>query len=168
MLAIQSDEVDFGEEGEEPGSGSQSPTGGEGEPAPVGSQEPPIELSTNHPQIQFVLQFQGEPTEDFLKNLQGVVNSANMFLWGAKKRAAAQTASWKDLAKRVTTLQTEGFDVLAGSEEAKKLRIAESQKHFKPPLIVFIESTEPKKKKKKKATALDVPNASSNDIINGV
>ncbi|CAJ0602627.1 unnamed protein product [Cylicocyclus nassatus] len=154
----QFEEEGVGDESEEPGvpesqgsEGEGPPSGVSGEGGPPASKDgQPIEMSANHPQINFVLQFQGEPTEEFLRNLKGVLLAANTFVWSAQKRAAAQTASWKDLARRVTSLQTEGFDVIPGSDEAKHLRRIESQRHVKPPLILFIENTEPKKKKKKK------------------
>ncbi|KAK5986916.1 hypothetical protein GCK32_002763 [Trichostrongylus colubriformis] len=66
----------------------------------------------------------------------------------------ANSAAWKDLAKRITTLQTEGFDVKPGSDEAKNRRkLMASQKNVKPGLLEQIETKKKKKKKKHKKTA---------------
>ncbi|KAK6748051.1 hypothetical protein RB195_000955 [Necator americanus] len=140
------------EESEEPpSSGSASLEGAaDGELSAENVKAPPLEMSADNPEVRFVQQFQGEPTEEFVKNVTGVANSASVYIWGAKKRAAALTAAWKDLAKRITILQTEGFDVLAGSDEAKELRKIESQRHLRPSLLDKIEPKKEKKKKKKK------------------
>ncbi|XGW30808.1 hypothetical protein V3C99_009626 [Haemonchus contortus] len=106
-----------------------------------------IEFSTDHPDLKFVLQYEGELlSEDFYVHLSGVASSAAQYVWSVKKRLTANSAAWKDLAKRITTLQTEGFDVKPGSDEAKVRRLMASQRRNKPGLL---EQFDKKKKKKK-------------------
>lgn len=47
--------------------------------------------------------------EEFAKQATAVVNGLGVYMWGANKRALANAAAWKDLAKRITTLQAEVF-----------------------------------------------------------
>ncbi|VDO52632.1 unnamed protein product [Haemonchus placei] len=109
-----------------------------------------IEFSTDHPDLKFVLQYEGELlSEDFYVHLSGVASSAAQYVWSVKKRLIANSAAWKDLAKRITTLQTEGFDVKPGSDEAKVRRLMASQRRNKPGLL---DQFDKKKKKKKVCT----------------
>ncbi|EYB86910.1 hypothetical protein Y032_0271g889 [Ancylostoma ceylanicum] len=117
---------------------------------PTASKEKPLEMSATNPQVLFVQQFQGVPNEEFVKNVKGVAASAHVFVWGAKKRNSALTAAWKDIAKRIAALQSEGFDVIAGSDEAKEIRRMESQRQIKPASLLLLEKMESKKSKKKK------------------
>ncbi|RCN53491.1 hypothetical protein ANCCAN_00557 [Ancylostoma caninum] len=131
-------------------SGSSESAEGSLEGPLTASKEKPLEMSATNPQVLFVQQFQGSPTEEFVKNVRGVANSAAVFVWAAKKRSSALNAAWKDIARRIAALQSEGFDVLAGSVEAKELRRMESQRQTRPALLNLLEKMESKKHKKKK------------------
>ncbi|KJH52135.1 hypothetical protein DICVIV_01721 [Dictyocaulus viviparus] len=114
------------------------------------------DMAEDNPHIQFVLGYNKGSLEDFLRNINAVVVSSNLWLWEGKKRILASSAAWKDIAKRVTTLKTEGFDVVAGSDEAKKRRkLMLSQESTKPALLDQIEPKKEKKKKKKSKSNSD-------------
>ncbi|KAL6739679.1 hypothetical protein Aduo_013107 [Ancylostoma duodenale] len=150
----ESEEAATGEDDDDDESGSSESSEGSAEGSlegpPTASKEKPLEMSPTNPQVLFVQQFQGPPTEEFVKNVRGVANSAGVFVWAAKKRNSALNAAWKDIARRIAALQSEGFDVLAGSVEAKEIRRMESQRQIKPALLNLLEKMESKKHKKKK------------------
>ncbi|WKY04830.1 hypothetical protein Q1695_005665 [Nippostrongylus brasiliensis] len=128
-----------------------APSGGSGEAAPAAKIP---EFAVDLPDFKLVIDHKGPVSvtllrPEFMAHLNTILASAGVFLWGANKRAAANAAAWKDIAKRLTALQAEGFDVLAGSDEAKERRKTMlSDKHAKPKLMEAIELTEKKKKKK--------------------
>nr|CDJ95345.1 Protein B0379.2 [Haemonchus contortus] len=62
--------------------------------------------------------------DNYLETLENVLETASNFTWGMKKHMAADEAAWKELAKRITLLKTEGYDVRAGTKEAKRRRLA--------------------------------------------
>ncbi|XGW30806.1 hypothetical protein V3C99_009626 [Haemonchus contortus] len=137
------------EEGPSPDAALGSPGSDSAEGSMLSSKS--IEFSTDHPDLKFVLQYEGELlSEDFYVHLSGVASSAAQYVWSVKKRLTANSAAWKDLAKRITTLQTEGFDVKPGSDEAKVRRLMASQRRNKPGLLEQFDKKKKKKKRKSK------------------
>ncbi|KAK6746562.1 hypothetical protein RB195_000063 [Necator americanus] len=97
-----------------------APKMGEGERTDTGAT-----LGTDNPEMQAVL---AEPagddvSRDYLPKLETILEVAANYMWGMKKHMAADEAAWKELAKRITLLQAEGYDVRAGTKEAKLRRL---------------------------------------------
>ncbi|XGW26157.1 hypothetical protein V3C99_007065 [Haemonchus contortus] len=83
-------------------------------------------LGSDNPELQAIIsEPPGEEVSDnYLETLEKVLETASNFTWGMKKHMAADEAAWKELAKRITLLKTEGYDVRAGTKEAKRRRLA--------------------------------------------
>lgn len=106
-------------------------------------------LGADNPQIQAVI---AEPPGDevsdgYLEKLEFVLETAGTFMWGMKKHMAADEAAWRELAKRITLLHAEGYDVRAGTKEAKLRRLTSTA-----PSSLMEKVT---RKRKKRAEAVD-------------
>ncbi|RCN37045.1 hypothetical protein ANCCAN_17071 [Ancylostoma caninum] len=82
-------------------------------------------LGADNAQIEAVL---AEPPGDdvsanYIAHLETILETAGNYMWGMKKHFAADEAAWRELAKRITLLQAEGYDVRAGTKEAKQRRL---------------------------------------------
>ncbi|KJH48290.1 hypothetical protein DICVIV_05599 [Dictyocaulus viviparus] len=83
-------------------------------------------LGADNPQIKLVLAetIRNECTEDYIMNLEIILDTACTYMWSMKKHMAADEAAWRELAKRITLLNAEGYDVRAGTKEAKLRRLS--------------------------------------------
>ncbi|KAK5969623.1 hypothetical protein GCK32_005078 [Trichostrongylus colubriformis] len=86
-------------------------------------------LGADNPQVMAVL---AEPpgdevSEGYVDKLEFILETAGTFMWGMKKHMAADEAAWRELAKRITLLRAEGYDVRAGTKEAKLRRLTSTQ-----------------------------------------
>ncbi|CAJ0602403.1 unnamed protein product [Cylicocyclus nassatus] len=82
-------------------------------------------LGKDNADIQVIL---SEPpgntlSDGYIDKLETILETAGNYLWGMKKHMAADEAAWKELAKRITLLHAEGYDVRAGTKEAKIRRM---------------------------------------------
>ncbi|VDM85450.1 unnamed protein product [Strongylus vulgaris] len=82
-------------------------------------------LGKDNAEIQAVLlEPSGDTISDgYIAHLEVILETAANYLWGMKKHMAADEAAWKELAKRITLLHAEGYDVRAGTKEAKLRRM---------------------------------------------
>ncbi|EYC02100.1 hypothetical protein Y032_0102g3483 [Ancylostoma ceylanicum] len=107
-------------------------------------------LGTDNIQIQAVL---AEPpgdeiSADYIAHLEQILETAGNYMWGMKKHFAADEAAWRELAKRITLLQAEGYDVRAGTKEAKQRRLNSTN-------VSSLMEKVTKKRKRKSTSAAD-------------
>ncbi|KAK6048349.1 hypothetical protein COOONC_14146 [Cooperia oncophora] len=106
-------------------------------------------LGADNPQVIAIINEPpgDEVSEGYLDKLEFVLETAGTFMWGMKKHMAADEAAWRELAKRITLLRAEGYDVRAGTKEAKLRRLTSTQNTSLMEKVT--------RKKKRRADAID-------------
>ncbi|KHJ97169.1 hypothetical protein OESDEN_02852 [Oesophagostomum dentatum] len=75
--------------------------------------------------------------------MEAILDTADNYMWSMKKHMGADEAAWRELAKRITILHAEGYDVRAGTKEARRRRLCSTD-------VSLLEKVTKKRKKKKK------------------